>query len=79
MQAPLQSSLGNSAMSDVSTADVVSFQTSDRSILSNVESAVSGRVDANSFTEQEVMKPFFRASRSRVKSHSPYNSQNDPG
>ena len=46
-QASIQDSLGNSAMSDVSTTDVVSFKTCGRSFLSNGGIASSEGPDAN--------------------------------
>ena len=49
-QASVQNSLGNSAISDVSTTDVVSFQTGESSILSNGESPGSGIPDANTLS-----------------------------
>ena len=56
MQALIPNSRGNSAMSDVSTADVVPFRSGHRSILSNGENSGSGDpIRIRFHSEQEVM------------------------
>ena len=54
MQASIQQSLRNSALSGVPTTDVVSFQSGDRSILGYGGNASSWRPDANTLMFGEV-------------------------
>ena len=74
-------STGNSAMSDVSAADVVSFHTGDRPILSYGEMVGSERPDANSLVfgsggHHVLLNMEVNESISWGK---PFPSQNDPG